>query len=61
MKVADGGKERVKYKEKMFSAIDDLIVGLKDSFGNVYPINYGYIPEMIVEMAKGAGCVYYFP
>ncbi len=31
----------------MFSAIIDRFVGFEDSFGNVYPINYGYIPEMM--------------
>ena len=31
----------------MFSAVIDRPVGFKDSFGNVYPINYGYIPELM--------------
>lgn len=37
----------MKCKEKMFSAVIDRPVGFKDSFGNVYPINYGYIPELM--------------
>ena len=31
----------------MFSAVIDRPVGFKDSFENVYPINYGYIPELM--------------
>lgn len=37
----------MKCKEKIFSAIIDRPVGFKDSFGNVYPINYGYISELM--------------
>ena len=37
----------MKYKETMFSAVIDRPVGFEDSFGNVYPINYGYIPELM--------------
>lgn len=37
----------VKCKEKIFSAVIDRPVGFKDSFGNVYLINYGYIPELM--------------
>ena len=37
----------MKCKEKIFSAVIDRPVGFKDSFGNVYPINYGYIPELM--------------
>ena len=37
----------MKYKEKMFSAVIDRSVGFEASFGNVYPINYGYIPELM--------------
>ena len=37
----------MKCKEKIFSAVIDRPVGFKDSFGNVYPINYGYISELM--------------
>lgn len=29
-------------------AIIDRPIGYRDKFGNVYPINYGYIPELLV-------------
>lgn len=37
----------MKCKEKIFSAVIDRPVGFKDSFGNVYLINYGYISELM--------------
>ena len=37
----------MKFKERIFSAVIDRPVGFEDSFGNVYPINYGYIPELM--------------
>lgn len=42
----------MKFKERIFSGVIDRPVGFEDSFGNVYPINYGYIPELMGEMAK---------
>ena len=42
----------MKFKERIFSGVVDRPVGFEDSFGNVYPINYGYIPELMGEMAK---------
>ena len=42
-----GGNEKMKFKERIFSAVIDRPVGFEDSFGNVYPINYGYIPELM--------------
>ena len=35
----------MKFKERIFSGVIDRPVGVEDSFGNVYPINNGYIPE----------------
>ena len=35
------------FKERIFSVVIDRPVGFEDSFGNVYPINYGYIPELM--------------
>lgn len=35
------------FKERIFSGVIDRPVGFEDSFGNVYPINYGYIPELM--------------
>ena len=37
----------MKFKEGIFSGVIDRPVGFEDSFGNVYPINYGYIPELM--------------
>ena len=31
---------------KMYQAIIDRPIGYQDSFGNRYPINYGYIPDL---------------
>ena len=31
---------------KMYRAIIDRPIGYQDSFGNRYPINYGYIPDL---------------
>lgn len=42
-----GGNEKMKFKERIFSGVIDRPVGFEDSFGNVYPINYGYIPELM--------------
>ena len=35
------------FKKRIFSVVIDRPVGFEDSFGNVYPINYGYIPELM--------------
>ncbi|WP_371620275.1 inorganic diphosphatase [Streptococcus sp. 27098_8_22] len=42
-----GGNEKMNFKERIFSVVIDRPVGFEDSFGNVYPINYGYIPELM--------------
>ena len=31
---------------KVYQAIIDIPIGYQDSFGNRYPINYGYIPNL---------------
>ena len=31
---------------KIYRAIIDRPIGYKDNFGNCYPINYGYIPDL---------------
>lgn len=31
---------------KSYQAIIDRPIGFQDDFGNTYPINYGYIPEL---------------
>lgn len=42
-----GSEERVKKQERMFTVVIDRPVGFEDSFGNIYPINYGYIPQLM--------------
>lgn len=37
----------MKFKERIFSGVIDRLLGFEDSFGNVYPINYDYIPELM--------------
>ena len=34
---------------KVYQAIIDRPIGYQDSFGNRYPINYGYIPNLFAE------------
>ena len=34
---------------KIYRAIIDRPIGYKDNFGNCYPINYGYIPNLFAE------------
>lgn len=34
-------------KRKILTAKIDRPIGFQDSFGNVYPINYGYIPDIL--------------
>ena len=34
---------------KVYQAIIDIPIGYQDSFGNRYPINYGYIPNLFAE------------
>ena len=34
---------------KVDQAIIDRPIGYQDSFGNLYPINYGYIPNLFAE------------
>ena len=34
---------------KIYRAIIDRPIGYQDSFGNRYPINYGYIPNLFAE------------
>lgn len=32
---------------KSYQVIIDRPMGFRDDFGNIYPINYGYIPELL--------------
>ena len=34
---------------KVYQAIIDIPIGYQDRFGNRYPINYGYIPNLFAE------------